>query len=87
MIHRMDRILKTPEPDARTTRVTTLAPSALGGIISIRDVNDLGANTDTWYHYDRLGNVMLTSNAAGSSNGLRWQDAHGNTLSSFISGA
>jgi RHS repeat-associated protein len=73
--------------DAVTTRIYTLLPSALGGIISIREVNPTGPNTDTWYAYDRLGSVCLTTDAAGASNGLRWQDAYGNQLASVDTGA
>ncbi|MBN1477682.1 hypothetical protein JXA47_13085, partial [Candidatus Sumerlaeota bacterium] len=73
--------------DARTTRVFTLAPSALAGIISVRDVTLTGPNTDTWYHYDRLGNLMLTTDSDGDSNGLRWQDAYGNQLASLTDGS
>jgi RHS repeat-associated protein len=73
--------------DARTTRVYTLAPSALGGIISIRDVADDFTNTDSWYHYDRMGNVALTSDDTGASSGLRWQDAYGNQLASVTDGS
>ena len=76
--------------DTRTTRIYTLAPSALGGIISIRELErdthyDID-NVDTWYHYDRLGNVALTSDDAGALNALRWQDAYGNPLASVSNG-
>jgi RHS repeat-associated protein len=75
---------------ARTTKIYTLAPSALGGIISIRELErdtyyDTD-NVDTWYHCDRLGSVALTSDSAGASNGLRWQDAYGNQLASVSNG-
>ncbi|MBN1476347.1 hypothetical protein JXA47_06310 [Candidatus Sumerlaeota bacterium] len=68
-----------------------MAPSALGGIISIRELErdnyyDVD-NTDTWYHYDRLGNVALTTDIDGYSNGLRWQDAYGNQLASVSNGS
>jgi RHS repeat-associated protein len=71
----------------RATRIYTLLPSALGGIISIREVNATGPNTDTWLGYDRLGSVCLTTDASGASNGLRWQDAYGNQLASVDTGA
>jgi hypothetical protein len=66
---------------ARTTRIYTLLPSALGGIISIRTVGGSSyydvTNTNTWYAYDRLGSVCLTTDAAAASNGLAWQGAYG----------
>ena len=77
--------------NARTTRIFTLAPSALGGIISIRELESDNYydvdNTDTWYGYDRLGNVALTTDSSGDSNGLRWQDAYGNQLAAVTNGS
>jgi RHS repeat-associated protein len=50
-----------------TRRVHTNAPTALGGTISVREVDEeTGANSDTWLHHDRMGSVVLQTDAAGS---------------------
>jgi RHS repeat-associated protein len=56
-------------------------------MISIREVKPTGPNTDTWYAYDRLGSVCLTTDASGASKACRWQDAYGNQLSDVDTGA
>jgi hypothetical protein len=43
--------------------------------------------TDTWLHYDHIGNVVNTSNASGVLAATSHQDAWGNVLASTTTGA
>ena len=65
---------------AKKSREYTLAPSAVGGIISSRDTTSLGTFADYWYQYDAIGNVANRTNGVGASVGSYVQDAFGNVL-------
>jgi RHS repeat-associated protein len=71
-----------------------LTGGAIGQIASSREVTSAGGNgslglTDTWYHYDHIGNVMNFSNSSGTlvAGSIQHQDAWGNVLSSATTGA
>jgi len=68
-----------------TSKVYTLGGGDIGFIISEREISGQN-NTDRWYHYDRLGNVMALSNSSGSPSTYFDQDAFGNVLSGSTNG-
>ena len=72
-----------------TSKVYTIGGGVSGGdigfIIAEREISGQN-NTDRWYHYDRLGNVMALSNSSGSPSTYFDQDAFGNVLSGSANG-
>jgi len=60
-------------------------------IASVHEVTGTGGGslgiTDTWLHYDHIGNVMNTSTSTGALGTTYNQDAWGNVLSSASTGA
>jgi len=68
-----------------TNKVYTLGGGDIGYIIGEREFSGQN-NTDKWYHYDRLGNVMAQSNSSGSPSTYFDQDAFGNVLSGSANG-
>jgi len=68
-----------------TSKVYTLGGGDIGFIIGEREISGQN-NTDRWYHYDRLGNVMALSNSSGQASTTYDQDAFGNVLSGSQNG-
>ncbi len=77
--------------DSRTMKFNSLTGGAIGQIVSVREVTGTGGDgslglTDTWLHYDHIGNVMNTSTSAGALGTTYNQDAWGNVLASATTG-
>jgi len=68
-----------------TSKVYTLGGGDIGFIIGEREISGQN-NTDKWYHYDRLGNVMAQTNSSGQALATYEQDAFGNVLSGSANG-
>jgi len=68
-----------------TSKVYTLGGGDIGFIIGEREIAGQN-NTDKWYHYDRLGNVMAQTNSSGQASTTYDQDAFGNVLSGSSNG-
>jgi len=68
-----------------TSKVYTLGGGDIGFIIGEREISGQN-NTDKWYHYDRLGNVMAQTNSSGQALATYEQDAFGNVLSGSSNG-
>jgi hypothetical protein len=48
-----------------TRRVYTNAPAALGGLISVVEIDpSVGTNRETWLHHDRMGSASLATGAS-----------------------
>jgi RHS repeat-associated protein len=78
--------------NARTVEFNSLTGGAVGQIAAVRTVSGTGGNgslglTDSWLHYDHIGNVVNTSNSSGALAATSHQDAWGNVLASTTTGA
>ena len=71
-----------------TSEHNVLGPGAIGHIVRSRAMSgtgDYGA-VDTYIHYDQVGSVVATSNAAGTGTSVLYADAFGNPLANWESG-
>ncbi|MFC1601647.1 RHS repeat domain-containing protein, partial [Candidatus Sumerlaeota bacterium] len=69
------------EKTGAVTKSYLRSGGAVGAIISVDDGDDL-----TYYHYDAIGNVVLTTSDQGGAVGAFVQDAFGNVISGTASG-
>jgi len=65
----------------KTTAVYTLAPGAIGYIISKRSYANI--TTDYYYHYDAIGNVMFITDSNGNKVVDYVQEGFGNILATI----
>lgn len=80
----LDDLLLT---NAMTIEHNTLGGGGIGQILRQRTIDtSTYAATDRWFHYDRVGSVVLETDSSGASAQSHDQDAFGNTLASWITG-
>lgn len=79
----MEKYKASSDTAFKTAAVYTLAPGAIGQIISVRLFGT--TTTDLSYHYDPIGNVMFITDSYGNITVNYVQEGFGNVISGSLS--